>query len=86
MMDASHRGAHWKSTKTNAAIAIVALAGILLLVSIFASITGGGRFLGFPLSFYLAAQGVFVALIILVYWSTGRQEKIDHRHGASEEI
>jgi len=86
MIEADHRGAHWKGTKTNAAIAVGILAGILLISGSFAGLFHSWFFLGFPFTFFFAAQGAFIMMIILVYWSTGRQEKTDRRHGASEEI
>ena len=86
MMEADHRRLHWQGTKTNAAIAIAILVGIVLFISLFSGLVYGWIFLGFPFAFYLAAQGAFVMMIVLVYWSFGRQEKTDRRHGASEEI
>ena len=86
MIEPEHRNAHWNGTKANAAIAIGILVGILLLGSSFARLFSYWSFLGFPFSFFLAAQGALILMIILVYWSSGRQEKTDRRHGASEEI
>ena len=41
-------------------------------------------FLGFPLGFYMAAQGSPVAFVILLWWSTRRQEAIDEECGVAE--
>jgi len=86
MIEDDHRGAHWTSTKTNAAIAIAILVGITLLAGSFAGLFASWSFLGFPFAFFLAAQGGFIMMIVLVFWSSGVQEKTDRRHGASEEI
>lgn len=86
MIEADHRRLHWQGTKLNALIAIAILLGILFFTSLFSGLFSSLNFLGFPFSFYLAAQGAFVMMIILVYWSFGRQEKTDRRHGASEEL
>jgi putative solute:sodium symporter small subunit len=86
MIESDHRSRHWQGTKTNALISIVVLVVILLLASLFSGLFSGWTFLGFPFSFFYAAEGAFILMIILVFWSSGRQEKTDRRHGASEEI
>ncbi len=86
MIESEHRRMHWQGTKVNALISIAVLVGILLTVSLLTGLFTGWIFLGFPFVFYLAAQGAFWGMIILVYWSVGRQDVTDRRHGASEEI
>ena len=86
MIESEHRGVHWRSTKTNALLSIGILIGILITVSLLSDFFTRWHFLGFPFVFFLAAQGAFILMIIIVFWSAGRQEKIDRRHGASEEI
>ena len=86
MIGSDHRRLHWQGTKLNALIALAILGAILLFTSLFSGLFSGWSFLGFPFTFYLGAQGAFVMMIILVYWSFARQEKTDRRHGASEEI
>ena len=86
MIEADHRGKHWQGTKANAFIAISTLAGILAAASLFAGLFSSWTFLGFPFAFYITAHGAFILMIVLVFWSSGRQEKTDRRHGASEEL
>jgi len=86
MIEQEHREAYWKDTRTNAIIAIVLLLAAVLLVGLFIGFFRNMHFLGFPLAYYLAAQGGFILLIIMVFWFSSRQEKIDRRHGASEEL
>ena len=86
MMESDHRGLHWQGTRANTLIAIGILMAIITMASLFAGLFASWSFLGFPFAFYLAAQCSFILMIILVYWSMGRQEKTDRRHGASEEI
>lgn len=35
------------------------------------------QFLGFPLGYYMAAQGAPIAFVLLIIWSVRQQEKID---------
>ncbi len=86
MIGSDHRRLHWQGTKLNGVIALAILVAILLFASLFSGLFSGWSCLGFPFAFYLGAQGAFILMIILVYWSFARQEKTDRRHGASEEI
>jgi putative solute:sodium symporter small subunit len=41
--------------------------------------------LGFPLGFYMAAQGSLIAFVVMLFWFAGRQNKIDEEHGVAED-
>jgi putative solute:sodium symporter small subunit len=41
-------------------------------------------FLGYPLAYYMTAQGSLLAFVLLIFWFAGRQEKIDEECGFSE--
>ncbi|MCB1475437.1 MAG: DUF4212 domain-containing protein [Rhodobiaceae bacterium] len=41
--------------------------------------------LGFPLGFYMAAQGSLIVFVILIFWFAGRQDSIDREFGVAEE-
>jgi len=41
--------------------------------------------LGFPLGFYMAAQGSLIAFVVLLFWFARSQDKIDRKHGVAEE-
>jgi putative solute:sodium symporter small subunit len=42
-------------------------------------------FLGFPLGFYMAAQGSLIAFVVLLFWFAYRQNKIDEEFGVAED-
>ena len=42
-------------------------------------------FLGFPLSFYMAAQGALVIFVVLVGYYTYRMDKLDREYGVHED-
>lgn len=86
MIEREYRGRHWLSTRRNALLTLGLLLAIVFAASLFGDLFAGWHFLGFPLSFYMAAQGAFILMIALVFWNSGRQDEIDRRHGASEEI
>ncbi|MDP1965120.1 MAG: DUF4212 domain-containing protein [Reyranella sp.] len=43
------------------------------------------RFLGFPLGFYMAAQGSLIAFVVLCVWNAIAQNKIDEEFGVQED-
>ena len=43
------------------------------------------RFLGFPLGFYMAAQGSLIAFVVLCFWNAYAQNKIDEEFGVAED-
>ena len=42
-------------------------------------------FLGFPLGFYMAAQGSLIAFVVLLFVFAKQQDKIDRDHGVAED-
>jgi putative solute:sodium symporter small subunit len=41
--------------------------------------------LGFPLGFYMAAQGSLIAFVVLCFWNSYAQNKIDEEFGVAED-
>lgn len=41
--------------------------------------------LGFPLGFYMAAQGSLIAFVVICFWNARAQDKIDEEFGVREE-
>ncbi|MGL4488891.1 MAG: DUF4212 domain-containing protein [Rhizobiaceae bacterium] len=40
---------------------------------------------GFPLGFYMAAQGSLIAFVIMLFWFARKQNQIDEESGFAEE-
>ena len=40
---------------------------------------------GFPLGFYMAAQGSLIVFVVLIFWFSARQDAIDHEFGVAED-
>jgi putative solute:sodium symporter small subunit len=40
---------------------------------------------GFPLGFYMAAQGSLIVFVILVFWFAHRRNQIDEEYGVAED-
>jgi len=43
------------------------------------------RFLGFPLGFYMAAQGSLIAFVVMLFVFAWRQDAIDRQEGVAED-
>jgi putative solute:sodium symporter small subunit len=43
------------------------------------------QFLGFPLGFYMAAQGSLIAFVVMLFVFAAAQDRIDREEGVAEE-
>lgn len=41
--------------------------------------------IGFPLGFYMAAQGSLIIFVVLCFWNANAQNKIDEEFGVAED-
>ena len=79
------RAAHWAKTKNLTIIVLVLWFVFAVLVHWFANALNSFSFLGFPLGFYMAAQGSLIAFVVLIFWFAYRQNKIDEEFGVAED-
>ena len=80
----SNKEKHWDKTKS---LMIITLALWFLfgyVIFMFGSSLNEGSFLGYPLAYYMCAQGSIVAFVVLIFWFANRQEKIDEEFGFQE--
>jgi putative solute:sodium symporter small subunit len=77
--------AYWKKTSglmwTVMAIWFVAGFGI----HVFATALNPIHILGFPLGFYMAAQGSLIVFVVALFWFAKRQNEIDEEFGVQED-
>jgi putative solute:sodium symporter small subunit len=45
----------------------------------------GIKILGFPLGFYMAAQGSLIVFVVMLFWFAKAQDKIDRESGMAED-
>ena len=75
---------HWFRTR-NLTIAILVLWALFGLgVHLFAAWLNTMTFLGFPLGYYMAAQGSLIVLVLLVFVHNWQQDEIDDDHGQDD--
>jgi len=77
--------AYWRKTSrlmwTMLAIWLV----FSFVIHAFAPALNAVRFLGFPLGFYMAAQGSLIVFVVMLFWFAHRQNRIDEEFGVSED-
>ena len=80
----SNKDAHWAKTKNHMIVTLVIWAFFSLVIFMFGTELNTMSFLGYPLAYYMTAQGSLLAFVIMLFWTANKQEKIDEEHGFSE--
>ncbi len=80
-MDAS---GHWRRTKGLMITALVIWAIAGFAIHLFVRPLNNIVILGFPLGFYMAAQGSLIIFVVLIFWFASRQDTIDRQCGVAE--
>ena len=80
----SNKDAYWNKTKNHMIVTLVLWAFFSLVIFMFGSELNTMSFLGYPLAYYMTAQGSLLAFVIILFWTANKQEKIDEEHGFSE--
>jgi putative solute:sodium symporter small subunit len=79
------RAAHWAKTKSLTLTVLVIWFIFSIGVFWFADALNTISFLGFPLGFYMAAQGSLIIFVVLIFYLAYRQNKIDEEFGVAED-
>ena len=75
---------HWQRTRNLTLVTLGIWFFFAFVIHWFGAELNSFSFLGFPLGFYMAAQGAPITFVALLYISTRRQEKIDDECGVAE--
>ncbi|MGQ7790897.1 DUF4212 domain-containing protein [Faunimonas sp. B44] len=81
----SHDGAYWAKTKSLMITTLVIWFFFSFVIHFFVRSLNEIVILGFPLGFYMAAQGSLIVFVILIFWFARRQDSIDREFGVAEE-
>lgn len=76
---------YWEKTKWLMWITLALWIFFSFVIHIFVVPLNGIVILGFPLGFYMAAQGSLIAFVIMIFWFAARQDAIDREYGVAEE-
>ncbi len=84
-VSAETQEAYWAKTKRLTWIVLAIWFVFSYAVHWFADSLNSMSFLGFPLGYYMAAQGSLFIFVVLIWWLARSQEKIDEEFGVAEE-
>jgi len=80
-----NKAAHWDRTRNLMVVHIVIWFIFSFVVHWFAPQLNKVSFLGFPLGFYMAAQGSLIVFVVQLFVFAWQQDRIDRECGMAEE-
>lgn len=84
-VDPATAAAYWRKTSGLMWAMLTIWFVFSFAVHVFAPSLNGIRFLGFPLGFYMAAQGSLIVFVVALFWFAKRQNAIDEEFGVQED-
>ncbi len=76
---------YWRKTSQLMWIVLVLWAGLGLGVHLFADALNRLVLFGFPLGYFMAAQGSLIGFVVLIFWYARRQNRIDEDFNLAED-
>ena len=76
---------HWARTSTLMWIMLAMWIFFSFVIHMFVNQLNAIKFLGFPLGFYMAAQGSLIVFVAMLFWFARAQDKIDREEGFAED-
>lgn len=80
----SNKERHWEKTKGHMLMTLALWFFFSIVIFLFGAEINSMSFLGYPLAYYMTAQGSLLAFVVMLFWTANKQEKIDEEHGFSE--
>jgi|TARA_B100001142_G_C14007166_1_gene528944 putative solute:sodium symporter small subunit len=80
----SNKERHWEKTKGHMLMTLALWFFFSIVIFLFGAEINSMSFLGYPLAYYMTAQGSLLAFVIIIFWFANRQEKIDEEFGFGE--
>jgi|LNFM01.1.fsa_nt_gb putative solute:sodium symporter small subunit len=78
-------GRHWRRTSTLMWIMMALWLIFSFVIHMFAEQLNGIKIIGFPLGFYMAAQGSLIVFVVMLFVFAKVQDNIDREEGVAEE-
>jgi putative solute:sodium symporter small subunit len=87
MQQKSNEEIHWKRTRNLmlAHLGVWFFFGYIIHMFVRQLNTITVPYLGFPLGFYMAAQGSLIVFVVMLFVFARQQDKIDRDHGVAED-
>ena len=80
----SNKERHWEKTKGLMMLTLAIWFVFSIVIFMFGESLNNGSFLGYPLAYYMCAQGSIIVFVVSIFWFANRQEKIDEEFGFAE--
>jgi putative solute:sodium symporter small subunit len=77
--------AHWSKTYRLMVVTLLIWAFFSFVIHFFAVPLNDITIIGFPIGYYMAAQGSLIAFVVLIFWFSSRQNQIDEEFGVAED-
>lgn len=84
-LTASQQAAYWEKTRGLMLVILAAWFIFSFVIHFWAPQLNQIRIIGFPLGYYMAAQGSLIAFVLMCVWNAKAQDKIDHEFGVQDE-
>ena len=84
-VDKAALAAYWSENKRLTTVTLVIWALVSFGAAFFVETLNAVVIFGFPLGYYMAAQGSLVVFVALIFNYSSMMNKIDHKYGLQEE-
>lgn len=85
MVEKEKLEAYWNENKRLTWIVMIIWFIVTYVAAFFAPELNKISFLGFPLGYYMGAQGSLIVFVILIFFYAARMNKLDRKYGVEEE-
>jgi putative solute:sodium symporter small subunit len=79
------RISYWNKTRSLMFVMLALWFFFGYVIHMFVGSLNSITFIGFPLGFYMAAQGSLIAFVIMLFVFARKQNSIDEEHGVAED-
>ncbi|MCT8996982.1 DUF4212 domain-containing protein [Chelativorans intermedius] len=79
------RDRYWQKTRNLTILVLILWAFFALIIPTLITVLNTVTFLGFPLGYYMIAQGSLIAFVLLIWFQNWRQDAIDDEFGFGDE-
>jgi putative solute:sodium symporter small subunit len=76
---------HWSRTSSLMWLMMILWIIFSFVIHMFVDQLNAIKILGFPLGFYMAAQGSLIAFVVMLFIFAGKQDSIDREEGVAED-
>lgn len=84
-LDKAQAEAHWRRTRNLMLVTLCIWFFFSIFIHLFVDVLNKIVILGFPMGWYMGAQGSLIAFVVVVFWFASKQNKIDEDFGVAED-